>query len=596
MADVITRFKLETTQYDSKLRDASKALADISKQAELAGNDFGKFTQKSVEAARALGTTANGATAAKEKVRELVNAYNTMSSAYNALTDQQKQSDFAKAMAGSLQQLQQRITDAKGELNAVPGVLDNLASKFTVNIDAVKLFNIGLSGAKAALDVAKDAFFASEGNIDEWGRTVEGARGAYNVFLDALNNGNWSNFFSNLEKAIQGGRDLYDALDRLGSIKSNNQAAIALVQAQIQQLRLLKQQGKDVDEQIKQATQRLAALQGQQVEAGKKAGVDTVRQSIGNYINTLGGGVSQSSIDAAIQGILQKGQAEFDKYRSNVAKFENWSGAQSTRNITISTSAGTSQTIGKEQYFDINKLTEEQRRQYILSKAITKKETEIQQGISLYAQAVNEQTAATREEFRGNRYALTGNKGGTATTQQERSTEKYEQAERDYQQSLQQAAIELKAGTISSAEAKKKELQAEETLWKSIGDAREIYDSPKLKEAQAQVEAKITDLGPQVTAAIEAQKVAEKSARELAAANEKLAKAREELAAARQSGDLKSIYAAEKKVSTAETVLQQLQDQTVRVNVEQGKVDLPEVPTDDETIKVNVEQGRSADR
>ena len=55
MADVITRFKLETTQYDSKLRDASKGLADITRQASLAGNEFGKFTQKSVESARALG-------------------------------------------------------------------------------------------------------------------------------------------------------------------------------------------------------------------------------------------------------------------------------------------------------------------------------------------------------------------------------------------------------------------------------------------------------------------------------------------------------------------------------------------------------------
>ena len=34
------------------------------------------------------------------------------------------------------------------------------------------------------------------------------------------------------------------------------------------------------------------------------------------------------------------------------------------------------------------------------------------------------------------------------------------------------------------------------------------------------------------------------------------------------------------------------EDQSIRINVEQGRVDLPKVPTDDETIKVNVEQGR----
>jgi hypothetical protein len=34
------------------------------------------------------------------------------------------------------------------------------------------------------------------------------------------------------------------------------------------------------------------------------------------------------------------------------------------------------------------------------------------------------------------------------------------------------------------------------------------------------------------------------------------------------------------------------EDQAIRINVEQGRVDLPQVPTNDETIKVNVEQGR----
>ena len=77
MADVITRFKLETTQYDSKLRDEAKRLSDFAKTASLAGNEFGKFTQKNVEAARAFGNIATSATNSKEKVKELVSAFNT---------------------------------------------------------------------------------------------------------------------------------------------------------------------------------------------------------------------------------------------------------------------------------------------------------------------------------------------------------------------------------------------------------------------------------------------------------------------------------------------------------------------------------------
>lgn len=50
MADVITRFKLETTQYDSKLRDASKGLAEYARTASLAGKEFDKFTRNNVAA------------------------------------------------------------------------------------------------------------------------------------------------------------------------------------------------------------------------------------------------------------------------------------------------------------------------------------------------------------------------------------------------------------------------------------------------------------------------------------------------------------------------------------------------------------------
>ena len=119
MADVITRFKLETTQYDSKLRDASKGLAEYTRQATLAGNEFSKFTQKNVEAARALGSLTPSATNAKDKVKELVGAFNDAARAYNSLTKEQQQSDFGKAMAESIKQLNNQLKVAKQELYGV---------------------------------------------------------------------------------------------------------------------------------------------------------------------------------------------------------------------------------------------------------------------------------------------------------------------------------------------------------------------------------------------------------------------------------------------------------------------------------------------
>lgn len=117
--DVITRFKLETTQYDSKLRDASKSLSEYSRTASIAGNEFDKFTKKNVEAARALGNMSPSATNAKDKVKELVGAFNDVARAYNALTQKQQQSDFGKAMAQSLTQLQQKIRETKQEMQGL---------------------------------------------------------------------------------------------------------------------------------------------------------------------------------------------------------------------------------------------------------------------------------------------------------------------------------------------------------------------------------------------------------------------------------------------------------------------------------------------
>lgn len=129
MADVITRFKLETTQYDSKLRDASKGLAEYTRKATLAGNEFGKFTQKNVEAARALGSITPSATNAKDKVKELVGAFNDAAKAYNSLTKEQQQSDFGKAMAESLQVLSGRIKEAKQEIYGLGDAIDDVKSK-----------------------------------------------------------------------------------------------------------------------------------------------------------------------------------------------------------------------------------------------------------------------------------------------------------------------------------------------------------------------------------------------------------------------------------------------------------------------------------
>ena len=124
--DVITRFKLETTQYDSKIKNAAKELSDIAKSAKSAGADFERFTKDSLEAARSLGTIATSSANAKDRAKELVGAFNDVARSYNQLTEEQKNSDFGKAVADSLTHLQQRIRETKEEMKGLEAGGDGL--------------------------------------------------------------------------------------------------------------------------------------------------------------------------------------------------------------------------------------------------------------------------------------------------------------------------------------------------------------------------------------------------------------------------------------------------------------------------------------
>lgn len=425
MATSVVKLTIDSKEYDAKLKSAGKALNEYFDIAKKGDRTFELLDEGVLEAVQAIGQMETRSKSASGQLKELENAFRDMSIIYKRFTDEEKSAPVGKAMAQSLAELKSRINDTKGDLSDINkeiggggGLtvgLEQLSGKFGISIQQLGVWGSAIGAAKVALDVAKDAFFQSESNIDEWGRSVQGAQGAYSVFLDTINGGNWSNFLSNISTAVQGARDLYDALDRLGSIKSNNRAAIAMTQQEIQQLRLAKQQGKDVDGQIAEATQKLAALQQQSVDAGKYAGNKMVGEIIRNTYNTQYGArpLTQDSIDKAASELLKDGQAAFDKYNSVYKRLS--AKAEDTRTVTVGSSITGAVQTSTERYTNLAKLTDEERKQYLLSKAITEAETQIQSGISAYAQAVEEETSNSKEQFKNNRYALTGSGRGAAS-------------------------------------------------------------------------------------------------------------------------------------------------------------------------------------
>ena len=198
MADVITRFRLETTQFDSKLRDSAKALQNIAHQAELGGKDFNNFSQKAIETARALGTVQSGANNTKDKLRDLVGSYNDAAKAYNSLSETAKQGEFGKAMAASLQKLQQDIKDTKEELYSLGEVASGKGGGL-----------FGEGGLTGMLQVAGGNMISKGiekivgGLTDAWTKSIELARAGEGVRI-AFERLNQPGLLDKLKEATHG--------------------------------------------------------------------------------------------------------------------------------------------------------------------------------------------------------------------------------------------------------------------------------------------------------------------------------------------------------------------------------------------------------
>ena len=428
MAESILKLRVESSEYENKIKRAAEGLQRYADGCRKAGGTLTQLDDGVLEFTRSLGQMETVSKSARGSVNEMTKAFTELSVQYNKLTDEEKNAPFGQALKSSLDELRGRIQSGNEEIKnireslngggSLKDALNQVAGKFGLNVEMLTKYGAALGAVSAALKVAKDAFMQSESNIDEWGRTIKGAEGAYDIFLQTLNNGNWSNFFSNLSQAITGARDLYDAFDRLNSIKANNAVAIAMVQAEIQQLRVLKQQGQNVDDKIKDATKRLASLQAQSANAGINAGKNQVVNTLRNGVNSIGGAtINNATLNRVADNISKQGQAYFDFMKRRAADLEKK--GMVTRTQTINDSQGGTY---ERQYkvFDINALSKEQQKQYAIAKVVTERETEIQKGLTVWSQAVNEQTASTREQFRDNRYALqgsggSGSKGGKVT-------------------------------------------------------------------------------------------------------------------------------------------------------------------------------------
>jgi len=260
MAKSVLELACDTGQWNSGLKKAQGAMDSFVKDAGGMSAALQKDNERMTQFVGMMGKMATTSKTAKGQLNELTKTYTDLTMQYKRLSDAEKKSPFGHALQNSLGQLRGRIQQTRGELDGVnkslrttsteggglQNVLGMLTSKFGMSTSALGGWGVALAAATGALKVMKDAFFASEANVDEWGRTVAGAQSVYEGFLTSINTGDVSGFLARIDTIIGAARDAYDAMDKLSTQKAIDSPQIKKYTTEAERLRIMIRTGRYV--------------------------------------------------------------------------------------------------------------------------------------------------------------------------------------------------------------------------------------------------------------------------------------------------------------------------------------------------------------
>ena len=114
--DIISRLKLESGEFDAKIKRAGQELLAYSEHCKKMGLEMGYANRDAKDFAKALGSMATVSNTARGKINELSEAFVNAKVMYKNMTDEEKKGEFGKNLAASLDQLKTRLNAAKQDL------------------------------------------------------------------------------------------------------------------------------------------------------------------------------------------------------------------------------------------------------------------------------------------------------------------------------------------------------------------------------------------------------------------------------------------------------------------------------------------------
>lgn len=180
MADSVVKLKVDSKEYDAKIKRAADGIRAFGENCKKAGQGVDKADKETLDYVRSLGRMETVSNTAKGQIGEMTKAFTDLSVQYRHLTDQEKNSPFGKALAQSLDQLKERIADSKkeladitsslgsstgssaggmsafGDLKGLGGVIEGVADKFGMSTSLFTAAGASIAGVGLAAKLAGD--------------------------------------------------------------------------------------------------------------------------------------------------------------------------------------------------------------------------------------------------------------------------------------------------------------------------------------------------------------------------------------------------------------------------------------------------------
>lgn len=180
MADTIIRLKVESTEYEGKIKRAVQGMLQLEKHVREMGAGFEVAEKADLEFVRALGDMETQTQSVKGQMREFTEAILALKQQYDRLTDEEKFGEWGQAMMGSIDKLKVRAANLKDEMgdlddeiknmasdtlvfDQIAGAMGTMVSVFQVGQGVIQMFGIENENAVKAMAKLQGAMAVTQG-------------------------------------------------------------------------------------------------------------------------------------------------------------------------------------------------------------------------------------------------------------------------------------------------------------------------------------------------------------------------------------------------------------------------------------------------